>query len=104
MCNQRFSNNNFFSLVYFDRGFFLRKIKTTWRQLFDHMQQHIEDLIFSIRRLVLQCILSATDTLGYWDVSGLSATDPRPRLPHYAQRCWHAINTSVLNCPPHVCV
>ena len=29
--------------------------------------------------LVAQSEMPTTDTLGYWDVSGLSATDPRPR-------------------------
>ena len=29
--------------------------------------------------LVAQSVMSATDMLGYWDVCGLSAIDPRPR-------------------------
>ena len=51
----------------------------------------------------MQSVMSATDTLGYWDVSGLSATDPRPRqwisvctMP-IAQGCWHAVIKGVGN-------
>ena len=29
--------------------------------------------------LVAQSVMSATDTLGHWDVHGLSAIDPHPR-------------------------
>ena len=29
--------------------------------------------------LLAQSVMSATDTLGHWDVGGLSATEPRPR-------------------------
>ena len=29
--------------------------------------------------LVAQSVMSATDTLGHWDVRGLSAIDPHPR-------------------------
>ena len=30
--------------------------------------------------LVVQSVMSATDTLGYWDVHDLSAAHPQPRM------------------------
>ena len=39
--------------------------------------------------------MSNTDTPGQWDVSGLSAIDPRPRqwisVPTMREGCWHAV-------------
>ena len=59
--------------------------------------------------MVVQSVMSATDTLGHWDVRGLSVTDPRPRqwicvltMP-IAQGCWHAIIIGVGN-RPHMSV
>ena len=55
-----------------------------------------------------QSVKSATDTLGHWDVHmwlvcprSLSKTVDQHL--HYAHGCWHAVITSVGNCPPHVC-
>ena len=35
--------------------------------------------VFKLAGLVAQSVMSAIDTLGHWDVSGLSATDPHLR-------------------------
>ena len=60
-------------------------------------------------RLVAQSVVSATDTLGHWDilysVHGLSAIDPCSRQwnsiysLHYAQGYWHAVTAGVDNRP-----
>ena len=40
----------------------------------------------------MQSVMSATDALGYWDVRGLSATDPRPRQ-------WISVRTKDVGMP-----
>ena len=36
----------------------------------------LKNILGQKRRLVAQSVMSATDTLGHWDVHGLSAIDP----------------------------
>ena len=58
--------------------------------------------IYYKARLVAQSVMSATDMQGHWDISGLSAIDPRLRQWISVQGCLHAIITGVGNFPPHV--